>query len=96
MLVIRCAGLEDRKSVREIYASVVGAGAAFDEARLGQLIRDGGVLVAEEAGVVVGFGSIEAGAAEQIRWLYVLPGHRSGGVGSSILKRLEQAGGRRD
>jgi GNAT superfamily N-acetyltransferase len=92
MLVIRRAGVEDREAVREIYASVVGGGAALDEAHLERLIGDGGVLVAEEAGVVVGFGSVEAGAAEQIRWLYVLPAHRGGGVGSLILKRLERAG----
>jgi GNAT superfamily N-acetyltransferase len=92
MSEIRRAGVEDREAVREIYASVVGGGAALDGARSEQLIGDGGVLVAEEAGVVVGFGSIEACAAEQIRWLYVLPGHRGRAVGSEILKRLERAG----
>ena len=53
---------------------------------------EGGVFVAEEAGVVVGFGSIEVGAAEQVRWLYVVPGRRGGGVGSEILRCLESVG----
>jgi ribosomal protein S18 acetylase RimI-like enzyme len=50
------------------------------------------VFVAEEAGVLVGFGSIEVDAAEQVRWLYVLPGCRGSGVGSEILRRLECVG----
>jgi GNAT superfamily N-acetyltransferase len=92
MLEIRRAGLEDRESVREVYASAAGGGAAFDEAHLDRLIRDGGVLVAEDAAGVIGFGSIEVGAAEQIKWLYVLPGQRGGGVGSELLGRLETVG----
>jgi GNAT superfamily N-acetyltransferase len=92
MLEIRRAGLEDRTSVRKIYASVAGEGAAFDEARLDRLIRDGGVIVAEAAAGVTGFGSIEVGATEHIKWLYVLPEHQGGGVGSEMLRRLEGMG----
>ena len=92
MLEIRRAGVEDRKSIREVYASSAGEGAAFDEAHLDRLIRGGGVLVAEEAAGVVGFGSIEVGAAEHIKWLYVLPGRRGGRVGSELLSRLETMG----
>jgi predicted N-acetyltransferase YhbS len=92
MLEIRRAGLEDSESVREVYDAAVGEGASLDGARLERLIRDGGVFVAEEAGVVVGFGSIEVGAAEQVRWLYVVPGRRGSGVGSEIMRCLESAG----
>ena len=92
MLKIRRASPEDRKSVREIYASVAGKGATFDEAHLDRLIRDGGVLVAEEAAGVIGFGSIEVSAAEHIKWLYILPEHQRGRVGSELLKQLERMG----
>ena len=91
MFVIRRAVIEDSKSVREVYAAAV-EGATLDESHLGRLIGDGGVLVAEESGAVVGFGSIEPGAAEHVRWLYVLPARQGGGVGSDILRRLESAG----
>ena len=92
MLEIRRAGPGDGEAIRGVYASAVGAGAALDEAHLGRLISAGGVFVAEEAAGVVGFGSIEVGAAEHLRWLYVLPGRQRGGVGSGLLKRLEEAG----
>jgi GNAT superfamily N-acetyltransferase len=91
MLGIRRAVPEDREAVREVYASAVGRGAEFDEALLGRLIRAGGVFVAEVSAGVVGFGSIEVDAAEQVRWLYVLPGRQRGGVGSELLRRLESA-----
>lgn len=78
--------------MREVYASAAGRGAAFDEAHLDRLIRAGGVFVAEVAAGVVGFGSIEVGAAQHVRWLYALPGHRGVGVGSELLRRLEGAG----
>ena len=92
MLAIRRAGPEDREAVRELYASAAGRGAALDEAHLDRLIRDGGVFVAEDAAGVIGFGSIEVSAAEQVKWLYVLPGSQGGGVGSELLRRLEAAG----
>jgi GNAT superfamily N-acetyltransferase len=92
MLEIRRATLKDSKSVREIYASVAGKGSTFEEARLDRLIREGGVLVAEGAAGVIGFGSIEVGAPEHIKWLYVLTGHQGGGVGSEMLRQLEGMG----
>lgn len=94
MVAIRRAETEDKERVREIYAAAAGRGAALDEARLDRLSRAGQLLVAEGAAGVVGFGSIEARAAEQIRWLYVLPGHQGGGVGSQLLRQLEEAGWR--
>lgn len=92
MSKIRCAVPEDVEAVREVYASAAGREAVFDETYLARLIRAGGVSVAEEAAGVVGFGSIEVGAAEHVRWLYVLPGRQGGGVGSELLRRLERVG----
>jgi len=92
VLEIRRARLEDGKAVREVYASAAGAGATLDETHLHRLIADGGVFVAEQSGVVVGFGSVEPSAAEHVRWLYVLPACQGGGVGSEVLRRLERAG----
>ena len=84
--------LEDREAVREIYAAAAGREAALDEARLERLMRDGGLIVAEDAAGVVGFGSIEVDTAEHVRWLYVLPGRQGGGVGSALLGQLERVG----
>lgn len=92
MSEVRRAVREDVEAVREVYAAAADAGATLDEVHLRRLVGDGGVFVAVESGAVVGFGSIEPGAAEQIRWLYVLPARQGGGVGSEILGRLESAG----
>src|ERR1051325_2189884 len=92
MFKLRRAVPEDKDAVREIYASAAGREAVFDEDYLNRLISAGGLLVAEEAAGVVGFGSIEVSAAEHVRWLYVLPGRQGGGVGSELLTRLERVG----
>ena len=92
MLKIRRAGPEDREAVREVYAAAAGREAAFDEAHLDRLIRAGGVFVAEGAAGVIGFGSIEVGAAEHLKWLYIRPGHQGSGIGSELLRRLEAVG----
>lgn len=89
---IRRARPEDKDSIREIYCSATGSRANIDGARRDQLIEAGALLVAEERGQVVGFGSIEVDAGEHVRWLYVLPGCQKGGVGSELLKRLEEIG----
>ena len=92
MLKIRRAVFEDRGAVREVYANAAGRGAAFDENYFDRLVGAGGLLVAEDAAGVVGFGSIEVGAAEHVRWLYVVPGRQRGGVGSGLLGQLESIG----
>ena len=94
MLEIRRARPEDKESVREIYASAVGREASLDGARLDGLVAEGALLVAEGADGVVGFGSMEAAAAWNIRWLYILPGHQGAGVGSALLGQLEGLGWR--
>ena len=92
MLKIRRAVPEDREAVREVYADAAGRGAAFDENYFDRLVGAGGLLVAEDAAGVFGFGSIEVGAAEHLRWLYVMPGRQRGGVGSELLRQLEKIG----
>ena len=92
MFVIRRARPADKEPVREVYASAAGGAAALDEAHLDRLIRAGEVLVAEETARVIGFGTMEVGAAKNIRWLYVLPQHQVGGIGSELLKQLERIG----
>ena len=89
---IRLAWPEDRDAVREIYNSAAGRRASLDTALLDRLVEAESVLVAEERGRVIGFGSIEVDAREHVRWLYVLPGHQQGGVGSELLKCLEIIG----
>jgi ribosomal protein S18 acetylase RimI-like enzyme len=91
-LEIRRARSEDRDSIREIHSSAAGGHASLDGARRDQLIEAGAVLVAEEQGRVIGFGSIEVDAEEHVRWLYVLPGCQKGGIGSELLKHLEGIG----
>ena len=89
---IRRARPGDRDAIREIYTSAAGSHAGLDAARRDQLVEAGALLVAEDQGRVIGFGSIEVSAGEHVRWLYVLPGRQKGGVGSALLNRLEQIG----
>ncbi len=89
---IRRARPEDGDAIREIYDSAAGRRAGIDAARRDQLIEAGALLVAEDRGRVIGFGSIEVSAGEHVRWLYVLPGRQKGGTGSALLDRLEQIG----
>jgi N-acetylglutamate synthase-like GNAT family acetyltransferase len=91
-LEIRRARPEDKDSIREIYCSAAGRHASLDGARRDQLIEAGALLVAEERGRVIAFGSIEVSAEQHVRWLYVLPRRQKGGVGSELLKRLERIG----
>src|SRR5689334_16178143 len=92
MFKIRRADPEDREAIREVYASAAGRETALDEDYLDRLIQAGGLFVAEEAAGVVGFGSIEVGGPEHVRWLYVMPERQGGGVGSRLLGQLERVG----
>jgi GNAT superfamily N-acetyltransferase len=87
MFDIRIATIADEEFVQQIYQSFTGADGQWD-----QLIEDGGVVVAESAGQIIGFGGIDVKAAEQLKWLYLLPQSQRFGVGSQILQRLEQIG----
>jgi GNAT superfamily N-acetyltransferase len=90
MFDIRIANISDEEFIQQIYGAFTGADA--DQPHWDQLIADGGVMVAESAGKIIGFGGIDVKAAEQLKWLYLLPELQGSGVGSEMLQRLEQIG----
>ena len=92
MFQIRSATTEDQESIEQIYISFVGLQANQIEAGWEQLIRSGGLLVAQAEGVIVGFGGIDLQAAEQLKWLYILPEYQGTGLGSQLLQHLETIG----
>lgn len=92
MSQIRIAQPEEKETIQRIYHAVVGSHADQDEARWDRLIQQGGLLVAQAEGRIIGFGGIDVHAAEQVKWLYLLPQHQGAGIGSEILQRLESIG----
>lgn len=92
MSEIRIAQPEDKEAIQRIYDAVVGPQADQDEARWDRLIQQGGLVVATDESGIVGFGGIDVHAAEQVKWLYLLPQHQRAGLGSELLRRLEGIG----
>ena len=92
MFEIRAAQVEDKDSIQQIYISAVGAQAATNKAQWDKLIQAGGLLVAQMADRIIGFGGIDVDAREQLKWLYLLPQYQRAGVGSQLLHRLEEIG----
>ena len=92
MAEIRIANPQDKEAIQRIYDAVVGPQANRDEARWDRLIQQGGLVVAMDEGRIVGFGGIDVHAAEQVKWLYLLPQHQGARLGSEILRRLENIG----
>lgn len=92
MFEIRNAIPGDKESIRQIYILAVGPQGTPNEAHWDELIRAGGLLVAQTDGGIIGFGGIDVNATEQVKWLYLLPQHQGIGVGSEILQRLEGIG----
>ena len=92
MFEIRTAKVEDKESIQRVYGSLVGSQSAQNENSWDQLIQAGGLLVAEIEGRIVGFGGIDLNAAEQVKWLYLLPEFQGRRLGSKILQRLESIG----
>ncbi|HZI86989.1 MAG TPA: GNAT family N-acetyltransferase [Pyrinomonadaceae bacterium] len=92
MAEIRIAQPEDKEAIQRIYDAVVGLQANQDEARWDRLIESGGLVVATEDDRIVGFGGIDVHAAEQVKWLYLLPQYQRARLGSEILSRLENIG----
>lgn len=88
----RVAQPEDKEAIQRIYDAVVGPQANQDEARWDRLIQQGGFVVATDEGRIVGFGGIDVHAAEQVKWLYLLPQYQGARLGSEILRRLENIG----
>jgi GNAT superfamily N-acetyltransferase len=89
MIEIRNAEPEDLEPIWKIYSTAVGLTAARNDEYWLQLIDVGGMIVAEFAGQVTGFGGIDLQANEQIKYVYVLPDQHKLGIGSKILQRLE-------
>ena len=92
MLIIRRATPQDKRSICTVYHSATGGHDSPGGAYLDGLISEGGIFVAEHESVIVGFGGIDLRAAEQIKYLYILPEHHKGGIGSKILTQLEVRG----
>ena len=92
MTEIRVAQPEEKEAIQAIYRAVVGNHGDQDEARWDRLIQQGGVVAATEDGRIVGFGGIDVHAAEQVKWLYLLPQHQGAGLGTEILRQLESIG----
>ncbi len=92
MSEIRIAQPEDKETIQRIYRAVVGLHSDQDEARWDRLIQQGGLVVAEAEGRIIGFGGMDVRDAEQVKWLYLLPQHQGAGLGSEILRRLESIG----
>ncbi len=92
MFQIRHAKTEDQEYIQQIYISFVGPQASQNRACWELLIRAGGLFVAEVEGAIIGFGGIDLHAAEQLKWLYLLPRYQGAGLGSRLLQQLEKIG----
>lgn len=92
MPTIRRATPQDKRSIRMIYLSATGGHDSLGDAYLDGLISEGGIFVAEQDGRIIGFGGIDLKTKEQIKYLYILPEHHKGGIGSKILTQLEVRG----
>jgi GNAT superfamily N-acetyltransferase len=90
---LRTARREDKHSIVQIYLVTTGTDRTLD-ANWDRLIESGGFVVAEIADRIIGFGGIDVTAAEHLKWLYILPGYQSSGLGSKILQHLEKIGWR--
>ena len=87
---LRPATAEDNESIQRVYSYIVGPPTG-QERTWNRLIHEGCLFVAEVDREVVGFGGIDLDAVEQLKWLYVLPEFQSAGIGSKLLKELEDA-----
>ncbi len=89
MVNLRRATLSDRASIESVYAAAVGTSLQLSDDEWRRWVSLEGLVIAEENECVIGFGGIDITAKEQLRWLYLLPDFQRGGVGSKILKELE-------
>jgi GNAT superfamily N-acetyltransferase len=88
---LRQAITEDNEAIQRVYCYIVGPPTG-QERTWERLIREGWLIVAQVDGEVIGFGGIDIDATEQLKWLYVLPEHQGAGIGSKLLKELEELG----
>jgi len=90
MLDIRSASAIDKNAIEKLYAVTTGTSLSLSDEEWYRWIDLQGVVIAELANQVIGFGGIDVTAREQLRWLYLLPEHQGAGFGSRILQELEQ------
>ena len=88
---VRLATAEDLESIQRVYSYVIGPPTG-QERTWSRLVAVGCMVVAEVEGQIAGFGGIDSDAVEQLKWLYVMPEYQGAGVGSEILKQLEEIG----
>ena len=88
---VRLATAEDLESIQRVYSYVIGPPTG-QERTWSRLVAVGCMVVAEVEGQIAGFGGIDSDAVEQLKWLYVMPEYQGAGVGTAILKRLEEIG----
>ena len=88
---VRLATAEDLASIQRVYSYVIGPPTG-QERTWSKLITDGCMVVAELDAQIGGFGGIDTGAVEQLKWLYVMPEYQGAGIGSELLRQLEEIG----
>ena len=88
---LRLATAADLESIQRLYSYVIGPPTG-QERTWSRLISEGCIVIAEVGGQIAGFGGIDTNAVEQLKWLYVMPEYQSAGVGTELLKQLEEIG----
>ena len=88
---VRLATAEELESIQRVYSYVLGPPTG-QERTWSRLISVGCMVVAEVDARIAGFGGIDCDAVEQLKWLYVMPEYQGGGVGTELLKQLEEIG----
>ena len=88
---VRLATAEDFESIQRVYSCVIGPPTG-QERTWTRLIAGGGMVVAKVDAQIAGFGGIDSEAVEQLKWLYVMPEYQGAGLGTEILKQLEEIG----
>jgi GNAT superfamily N-acetyltransferase len=85
---------EDKDSIRRVHLAATGNTVTDSESYWDEPIRLGRVLIAEQDNHIIGFGTIDIRAREQIQHLYVASDYQGAGVGAKLLKELEDIGRR--
>ena len=88
---VRRATAEDLESIQRVYSYVIGPPTG-QERTWSRLVSGGCMIVAEVDEQIAGFGGIDSHAVVQLKWLYVMPEYQGAGVGTEILKQLEEIG----
>lgn len=86
---IRPATAADLPVIADIYRRTAESAPAAQTPFWERLLVASALLVAETDGEVIGFGTLDVTAAEQIRHLYVASSHQGNHVGAKLLAALE-------